>query len=166
MVDFSAPAPVEYEKQGDYLHDQSRLPEAPESRTRVKAVQLAVILGAGLSVAFAAAIFQLWAGWENVRNLGLIVNVSLAAFGGVSLGYLLWRQKWNWAAPGLLIALLLGALVGMNLWRAAYSEGQDNLRDFFSITAGIVGAILLIYLVFAYFWVEATDPTRAPEPEM
>ncbi|MCK9517552.1 MAG: hypothetical protein M0R74_00785 [Dehalococcoidia bacterium] len=165
MVDFSAPAPVE-PKREDWLHDQSQRPEPPESRTRLKAEQLAVILGGGLSVGFAALAFQTWAGWDNVRNLGLIINVSLSAFSGVTLGYLLWRQKWQWAVPALLLALLALAFVGMNLWRATYTEGQDNLRDFFSVAGGVVGAVLLVYLVFAYFWVEATDPTRAPEPEM
>jgi|GEM_PF-939742 len=166
MADFSVPAPVEPEKKGAYLHDRSRIPEAPALPSRYRPEYLLVLGSVILTAGLAALAFQVWDAWDNTRNLGFVISIGIVAPGGVSLAYLIWRKRWDWAGPALIIAVMLAMLVGANFWRGTYVDGPDGLRDALSIITGILGAFLIGMLVFGYFWVEITDPTRAPEPEM
>lgn len=165
-VDFSVPAPVEPEKQGDYLHDRSRLPEAPARPQWRRAEDIFGLVSLIATIALTVVALQTWDAWDNTRDLGFVISVGIVALGGVGLGYLLWRQRWDWAGPSLIIGFLIALVIGANLWRASYVDGSDTLRDVLSIVTGILGGLLIGIVVFGYFWVEITDPTRAPEPEM
>lgn len=166
-VDWTLPAPADPEKQGDYLHDRERIPAPPPPRTpelvrRWGIVSLGIVIAIGLTV----MAFTTYSAWDDTRDVLLVLNVSIAGPAGAALGYLLYRQRWDFAGIGLGLAALTLLFIGMNAMRAYTTDGEDLFRDLMSIFGAVSLGVLFIFVMAATAWVELKDPTRAPEPEM
>ena len=167
MATLTAKAPVEPDKSGAYLHDRSRIPEAPPaSRGQLLLRHAGIIAGVALSLALTALMVQTRATWETHRDWVTAAALVPMAVAGVALGYLFARNKSEMAALGAVAFVLAGVVITFNILRGVDTEGQDNLRDAMSIITAVFLAIGVICSVAGYFLAEIKDPTRAPEPQI
>jgi hypothetical protein len=167
MADFTTPAPVEPVKGGDYLHDHSRIPAAPKRSVGQVLYQFSGLIAGVLFVLLGAAlVFELRDAWESHRDWVPPAGITLAVVGGVSLGHLLVRGRVNAVALPVGLIFISVMCVALDLWIHEEYPDKDGLRLAFVITSAITGGIAAIWLFFAAIFVEATDPTHAPEPEM
>lgn len=165
MANFSLPAPFEPEKTA-YIHDRSNRPAAPAT-SRGDLVRR--FSGFGLGLLFAAFMlaiaFQVRAGWDNHREWVVAMSGPFYALGGIAIGHLLYRQKWEAVAPALLFLVLAAAVAGVDIVADA-NDADMTLRDVLSIGGGILLAISIACAIFAVLWVELRNPTKAPPPQM
>ena len=166
-VDWRLPAPVETEKQGAYLHDRSRIPEAPPVERPELARRFGiVIMGVLFTIGLAAMAFTTLSAWDNTRDLAFVMNIGVVGIAGVGLAYLVYRGRWDFAAVGIGLAVLTLGFIGMNAARAYTSDGPDIFRDVMTVLGAITLGVLYVYVIAATIVTELKDPTHAPEPEM
>jgi hypothetical protein len=167
MADFSAAAPIEPRKSGDYLHDRSRIPGPPAASAGDWTMRFAgLALGILLAMGAAALIFELRDAWESHRDWVPPAALVPAALGAIALGHLAARGKINAiAVPMFLLFFAVFAPV-MNIWIHHEYPGKDGLRLAFTILGTITFALAVAWLLVSLIWVEKRDPTRPPEPEM
>ncbi len=165
MADLSAAAPTSPERE-HWLHDQSKLPAAPErSAFGYVAMLVPVLLGILFAAGLVALAFEVRASWESHRDWVVPVTIPLIVVGGVSMAYLVQRRAIVALSPAILFLTLTGLFVGFNIARGAQTEGSDGGRDALSILGGVSLGLAIACLVGAMIWVESTRPTRAPAPE-
>jgi hypothetical protein len=165
MANFSLPAPFEPEKTA-YIHDRSNRPARPAA-SRGDLVRRFAGFGIGLVLAvFMVAIaFQVRDGWDNHREWVVATSGPFYALGGIALGHLLYRKKFEAAAPALVFLVLAAAVAGFDI-AADAGDADMALRDALSIIGGILLAASIACAVFAAFWVELRNPTKVPPPQM
>ena len=167
MADFSAAAPVEPVKQGDYLHDRSRIPAMPEITPRG---EFDSYFGYGLGVLLAlgalALMFQTRASWERHREWVVPATAPITAIAGLALGHMIARRKWKAAAPALGCLAVAMIFTAFNAWRGAVVDGHDAGRNTMSVFAGIFMALFMACAIVGAVVVEARDPVRPPAPEV
>lgn len=165
MANFSLPAPFEAEKSA-FIHDRSTRPVRP-AVSRAELVRRFAGLGMGLVVAgiMVAIAFQVRAGWDNHREWVVAMSGPFYAIGGISIGHLLARQKWEPVAPALIFLALAAACAGLDIVADA-GDADMVLRDLLSVAGGILVAISIGCALFAALWVEIRTPTKAPPPQM
>lgn len=163
MANMLASVPVEETKLGDYLHDRTRIPEAPSTSRgdRIRrylplALQLVFALGA------VALGFQVRASWESHRDWVIPVTVPFWALAGVAMAYLASRGKFNRMAAAAFFLMLSGIVMFANYWRGTVTEGQDNGRDALSILAAFLLAITILLFVVALARVLLSDKPAPP----
>lgn len=167
MADFTAPAPVEPGKIGDYLHDRSRIPAPPKRQvSEILSQYSGLILGVLLAVGACALVFELRDAWESKRDWVPPAALVPAVIAAIALGHLAQRGKINYiGVPLILLFFAIGGPV-LDIW--IHHEYPD--RDEFALTFRIVAAVCLglatVWLIVASLLVEANDPTKPPEPEM
>ena len=167
MADFSTPAPAEPNKIGDYLHDQSRIPEGPDRAPLTWARQnWGLVLGVLLGLGGAALAVQTRAAWESHRDWVVPVIMLGSAIGGLMLGHLLQRGKSNITTPVMVFTALAMTFTLLNIWRGYVTEGGDGARDALTILSAITLAIAVATAILGAILVEAKDPTRPPAPEL
>lgn len=167
MATLTAKAPVEPEKSGAYLHDRSRIPEAPPaSRGQLLLRHASIIAGVAISLALTALMVQTRATWETHRDWVTAAALVPMVLAGVTLAYLYTRNKSESAALGTLCFVVAGVIITFNILRGYDTEGQDNLRDAMSIITAVFLALGVLFSVLGYFTTEIKDPTRAPDPQM
>lgn len=167
MADLTLRAPIESEKQGAYLHDRSRLPEAPALRAPELIMRWGIILmGVAFAAGGAALAFQTYDSWHHTRDVLLVLSVSLAGPAGTALGYIIYRRRMDAFFPAFLMIILACGLTAMNGARAYTTDGPDTFRDVLTIGTAVTLGVLFLYLIAAWIWLEKEDPTRAPQPEM
>ena len=165
-ADFSAPAPVEREKQGDYLHDRERIPDEPKDRMQLVRPYIGMGIGLLLAFLFTGLAFEARDSWNAHRDWVVPATVPFLALAGIAMGHLIWRGEWSAFFPGFLLLLGVIGIEFSNWWRSTLTDGDDVARDVLSIAAGVVLGITVAYLIAAVIWVELKRPTRAPQPEM
>ena len=166
-TDFTLPAPREPVKQGDYLHTREGIPTAPElTRNQLIRRHGIVVMGVIIALGLGIAALQNYAGWDDSRNVALVTMASLCGPAGVALGYLLYRGRWDFAVPGILIIVLALGFVGVNALYGYENSGESRFRDALTIMGAIVLFAVVAYTVVALAYVELKDPSRAPAPEM
>ncbi len=167
MADFSADAPVEPVKIGDYLHDRSRIPEGPKLSPLSWAGQnWGLVLGLVLSIGGAALAVQTRAAWESHRDWVVPAIMLGAALGGLMLGHLMQRRKGNITTPVMIFTSLAMTFTVLNIWRGYVTDGDDGARDALTILAAVMLAIAVVTAVLGAIITEAKDPTRPPTPEL
>lgn len=165
MANFSIPAPFEPEKSA-FIHDRTTRPARP-AVARGELLRRFAGLGMGLVIAgiMLAIAFQVRAGWENHREWVVAMTGPFYAMGGIAIGHLLARQKWEPVAPALIFLALAATCAGIDI--AADADDADLvLRDVLSIVGGILLAISIACALFAVLWVEIRTPTKAPPPQL
>ncbi len=164
MANLSAPVPVEPEKI-PWVHDRSRIPAAPATSWKDRAVQFqGLALGLLLALGFTALAFQTRDSWTVRRDWVVPMTIPFWATAGVALGHLVARRLWKDAAPGLALLVVAIALIGANDLRALQVDGSDNLRDALSILTGVDLGLMVVALLVAVFGAEIKNPTKAPPP--
>ncbi len=165
MANFSLPAPFEPEK-STFIHDRSTRPARP-AIARGDLLRRFAGLGMGLVIAalMVAIAFQVRDGWENHREWVVAMSGPFYALGGIAIGHLLARQKWEPVAPALIFLVLAALFAGFDI-AADADEADMALRDALSIIGGILLAISIACALFAVLWVEIRTPTKAPPPQM
>lgn len=166
MTDFASAAPYNPEKP-DELHARESLPAAP-ARTRDDLVRRFLGLGLGIIGAciFVALAFQARAGWDNHREWVVATTLPGGAIGGVCLGYLLARNRWAEAAPGILLLAVSAVFAALNIWRGELVDGPDIGRDILTVLSGAFLILAAVAFLAAEIWVEWKNPVKAPAPEM
>ena len=164
MADWSDPAPTSPERE-HWLHDQSKLPDAPtRGRLEYARMLLPLILGLLIAGGLVALAFEVRSSWDSHRDWVVPVTVPLLVLGGVGGAYLLQRGALAALAPAIVFLVLAGLFAGFNIARGAETEGSDAGRDALSILGGVSLGLAVMSLVGGMIWVEAKSPTRAPAP--
>ncbi len=167
MADFSSPAPVEPNKIGDYLHQRERIPSPPKRSVGELIMQNSgYILGVLLALGAGVLVFELRDAWESHRDWVPPAALVPAVLGAIALGHLAQRGKIN--AIGIPLFLIFIAVFGpvINIWMHHEYPGRDGLMLMFTIISALCLGVATVWLIIATLFVEATDPTRPPEPEM
>ena len=166
MADFTAPAPSEAAKIGDYLHDRGHIPAAPAwSPTDLVKRYLPLALGVLFAMGAMALAFQTRASWSSHREWVVPTATPLLAIGGVSLAYMVARGKITsiiWPAGFLFVVIVLTVF---NAWRGSISTGHDTARNVMTIFAAILLGIAVVSLIITMVVTEVKDPTKAPAPK-
>ncbi|MCC6381470.1 MAG: hypothetical protein IT304_03130 [Dehalococcoidia bacterium] len=163
MADLSAPMPVEPTKSGAYLHDRSRIPAAPPSRTPLLARYVGPLAAIGFALGLFVLAVQTRDGWASHRDWVVPGSGVACVVGGLALGHLLARGKWVAVLPGLGLLLVALVMTALNVWRGQVVSGGDALRDTMSIVTAVFLGFAVAALAAALVVVEVTDPTRPPE---
>lgn len=166
MANFSVPAPYEPEKSGAYLHDRSRLPAGPGDRNADMRYLLVPLLAIAFGIGLFALCVQTRAAWDTHRDWVVPASAQVAVLGGLGLGYLLARNKWLEALPGIGLLLIAVVITALNIWRGEVVSGSDALRYAMGIVTTVFIGLTVIALVGGLIAAEVTDPTRPPEPEV
>ena len=166
MADFTAPAPSEAAKIGDYLHDRGRIPAAPQWTTGgLVGRYLPLALGILFAMGALALAFQTRASWSSHREWIVPVTIPVLVLGGVALGYMVARGKLTsiiWPAGFLLVVIVLTVF---NAWRGSISTGHDTARNVMTIFAAILLGIAVVSLIITMVVTEVKDPAKAPAPK-
>ena len=166
MATLTATAPVETEKT-TYLHDRSIRPSAPAKSLKDAATDLAPLLSLALLAASAQALsFTTRAAWAGHRDWVVPMTTPLWVIGAVALGAMLWRQKWQIAAPSLAFLCVGLALTVLNVIRGQDVDGSDHLRDFYAIASAVMYGCATVAAVAGWAMMEIRQPIAAPPPEL
>ncbi len=166
MATLTATAPVEPEKT-TFLHDRASLPAAPARSLRDVALGLAPLLSLVLLAAGAEALaFTTRAAWAGHRDWVVPVTTPIWVVGAVTLGAMLWRQKWQFAAAALAFLAVGLALTVLNIVRAQNVDGADHLRDFYAISSAVMYGCATVAAVTGWAMMEIRQPIAAPPPEV
>lgn len=165
MANLSIPAPIETEKSA-FLHDRTNRPPAPTTSTLELARRWSgFIAGLVLSVGLTAVLFSVRDSWENHREW-LVTVIPVLVIAGVSLGHLAVRKQIVALAPGGAFLFLALIFAGADVLADNDGGASMTTRDTLSILGGIALGVAAAAFVFALFWVELRNPTRAPTPEL
>lgn len=167
MANLKAAAPIEEQKSGAYLHDRSRIPAGPERDWKQWAADnQGYLWGIAFGLLLTAAVMQTRDAWESHRDWVPPALLVPSVLGGLALGHLGQRGKVNAAAvPSLLLGVTAFALL-LHYWMKEEHPDSGAMLTALTITAyaTLIGAVH--WLIAAIIFVEATDPTRPPEPEV
>jgi hypothetical protein len=167
MADFQSAAPVEPNKIGDYLHERSRIPAAPErSAGHYWTVYGGFIVGVLFALAVSALVFELRDAWESHRDWVPPAAMVPAVLGAVALGHLASRARVNAIALPAFLLFIAASGPQLNLWMHHEFPEKDGISLAITIVSALCLGIATVWLLVALLWTEATDPTHAPEPEM
>ena len=167
MANLSAKAPTEPTKSGAFLHERSRIPEAPAaSRAALLQRYSGLIVGIVAGLGLLALGFQARDTWDTHRDWVIPVTVPFFAIGGVAFGLLCIRGKANALAPGMVFLTLTLLFTVLSIWRGAHVDGSDAFRNVLTVASAVFLAATIAAFTIAAIVVEVKDPTRAPAPEM
>ena len=167
MPDWTAAAPQEPNKIGDYLHGRERIPDAPDN-ARSALVENWAGLAAGtlLGLGLAAVGFEVRDSWKEHRDWVVPIIALAGIFAGLGIGHLLGRGKFAAAGPAILFAILAVAFAGFDIWRGEVLDGESDAGR---VTLGVFAAIFLglsaASAIVAVLYVETKQPTQPPEAE-
>ena len=163
MADFSAPAPRESLKLGEYLHERGRIPAAPDWTTGGLVQRyLPLALGVLFAMGAMALAFQTRASWSSHREWVVPATTPLLALGGVALGYMVARGKVTsivWPAGFLFLAVVLTIF---NRWRGSISSGEDTARNVMTVLTAILLGVAVVSLILTMIVTEVRDPAKPP----
>lgn len=163
----TTPAPVETEKSGAYLHDRSRIPAGPpDTADAFLRRNVALLAGLVFTLALAALVVQTRAAWHTHRDWVPPAGVMGMAFGGLAVAHLLVRRRVDAAAAALLLVVLAAVIALFNILRGYQTDGGDALRDVMSIATTVLMGASVVAALIGFVYVEATSPTKAPQPEL
>jgi len=167
MANLKAAMPIEENKSGAYLHDRTRIPANREWNWKQWAANnQGYLWGIAFGLLLTAAVMETREAWESHRDWVPPALLVPAVLGGLALGHLGQRGKVNVVAvPGFLLGVTLFAVV-MHLWVKEDHPGNGGLLTTFTIISYASLIAAAHWLIAAVIFVEATDPTRPPEPEM
>ncbi len=166
MADFSSAAPVE-EQKTEFVHDQSTRPPRPGMSYKEHTHDwLILIVGLVFAAGFVALAFQTRDSWESHRDWVVPVVVPPLVIGGLAAAYLVIRNEWEPAAPGIFLILVSVGLMAANLGLEQEENPSATARDLLAAFGGVTLGLSVAAFFIAMIWVEVRRPTQAPAPEI
>jgi hypothetical protein len=165
MADLKSAAPVETEKSGAYLHTREQIPEAPEGGGKVFLSRNAIVFaGILFTIGITAIAFTARDGWTTHRDFVTALPVPLWSMGGIALGLLAVRSKWNAASFPLIFILVSIMLAGFMLLRNDQAGGPESTRRALAAISGLFLLVGVHWMVGNAVKSEVSDPVKPPPP--
>jgi 4-amino-4-deoxy-L-arabinose transferase-like glycosyltransferase len=166
MTDFTAKAPVHPDRTHE-LHDQEQMPKEPQVSRPEQGRRFSIlIVGTILAVAFTALGVDILDGWDARRDPLVPGAATFAALGGIAAAYLFIRGRGQEFGIGIMLIILSGSLLFFSHLRGNYVDGSDALRDVFTVGAGILFTVAMVFFAIAWLVIELKSRNAPPPPEM
>ncbi len=167
MANLKAAVPIEEQKSGAYLHDRSRIPAGPKWDWKSWAANnQGYLWGIAFGLLLTAAVMETREAWESHRDWVPPALLVPAVLGGLALGHLGQRGKVNAVAvPSFLLGITAFSLL-LHFWLKEEHPDNGGMLTALTITSYATLIAAVHWLIGAVVFVEASDPTKPPEPEV